>query len=162
MKQQSISAPHSRRHFLASGSMGIGSLALSWLLNQDQALAKPAVVRPELEKKQFDLSLKPTHHPPRAKAMISMFMQGGPSHLDMFDPKPMLQKYDGKKFPGDIKYDNAAQASSKVLGSPWKFSKHGQCGMELSELVPGLSEVVDDIVLMRSMHTSVNNHGQSI
>lgn len=101
--------------------MGIGSVALSWLLKQEQAQAKSPDVRPELEKKHFDLKLKPTHHPPRAKAMISMFMQGGPSHLDMFDPKPMLQKYDGKKFPGDIKYDNAAQASSKVLGSPWKF-----------------------------------------
>lgn len=156
------STDHSRRHFLAASSMGIGSLALSWLLNQDQALAKNPAIRPELLKKHFDLKLKPTHHPPRAKAMISMFMQGGPSHLDMFDPKPMLQKYDGKKFPGDIKYDNAAQASSKVLGSPWKFSKYGECGTELSELLPGLSEVVDDITLIRSMHTGVNNHGQSI
>lgn len=161
-KQAPLTAPHSRRHFLASSSMGIGSVALSWLLNHEQAQAKNPVARPELEKKVFDLKVKPTHHPARAKSMISMFMQGGPSHLDMFDPKPMLQKYDGKKFPGDIKYDNAAQASSKVLGSPWKFKKHGECGMELSELVPGLGEVVDDIVLMRSMYTGVNNHGQSI
>lgn len=160
--QTQTTGTHSRRHFLASSSMGIGSLALSWLLNQDPLQAKNPAIRPELVNKHFDLKLKPTHHAPKAKAMISMFMQGGPSHLDMFDPKPMLQKYDGKKFPGDIKYDNAAQASSKVLGSPWKFSKHGECGTELSELVPGLSEVVDDIVLMRSMHTSVNNHGQSI
>ena len=94
--------------------------------------------------------------------MISLWMQGGPSHLDLFDPKPDLQKLDGKTYEGDIKYDNAAQASAKILGSPWKFKKHGQCGMELSEILPGLAEVVDDITLIRSTHTGVNNHGQSI
>ncbi len=60
--------------------------------------------------------------------------------MDLFDPKPMLTKYDGQKFPGEIKYDNLAQASSKVFGSPWKFAKHGQCGMEISELLPHLSK----------------------
>src|SRR5437868_5172026 len=63
---------------------------------------------------------------------------------------------------GDIKYDNAAEASAKLLASPWKFSKHGECGMELSELLPCLGEVADEITLVRSMHTGVNNHGQSI
>jgi hypothetical protein len=89
-------------------------------------------------------------------------MQGGPSHMDLFDPKPLLNKLDGKTYDGEIKYDNAAQASSTILGSPWKFQKHGECGMELSELLPGLAEIVDDIPLIRSMHTGVNNHGQSI
>jgi Protein of unknown function (DUF1501) len=94
--------------------------------------------------------------------MISLFMQGGPSHIDLFDPKPALEKYDGKPFPGTIKYDNAAEASSKVLASPWKFKKHGKSGIELSELLPQLAEIVDDITLVRSMHTGVNNHGESI
>src|ERR1051325_10946886 len=150
----------SRRRFLQTNALGIGSLALAWLLKQDNLLAEPS--RPELEVRHFDLLAKPPQFQPRAKAMISLFMQGGPSHIDMFDPKPALDKLDGQKCPGEIKYDNAAQASSKVLASPWKFSKHGQCEMELSELVPYLGKVADDICLIRSMHTGVNNHGQSI
>ncbi len=149
-----------RRHFLASGAMGIGGVALAWLLNQERLLAKPK--RPELEPTKFDLTPKQPHSQPRAQAMISLWMQGGPSHIDMFDPKPLLNELDGEKFPGQIKYDNAAQASSKILGSPWKFAKHGQCGTEVSELLPHFAEIVDDVCLIRSMHTGVNNHGQSI
>jgi len=149
-----------RRHFLASGAMSLSSLALAWLLNQDRAGAVPA--KPSLERETFDFLPKQPHHPPRATAMISMFMQGGPSQVDLFDPKPELTRYDGKPFPGKIKYDNAAQASSTCLGSPWKFEKHGECGMELSELLPNLANVVDDITLIRSMHTGVNNHVQAI
>ena len=68
--------------------------------------------RPELEPRRFDLAPKQPHFAPRAKAMISLFMQGGPSHLDLFDPKPMLARYDGQPYPGTIRYDNAAQASA--------------------------------------------------
>jgi hypothetical protein len=149
-----------RRHFLAVNALGIGSVALAWLLNEDGLLAEPA--RPELEQRHFDLTPKTPHALPQARAMISLFMQGGPSHLDLFDPKPLLAKYNGQTFPGELKYDNAAQASAKVLASPWKFKKHGRCGTELSELLPCLGEVVDDIAVIRSMHTGVNNHGQSI
>ena len=94
--------------------------------------------------------------------MISMYMQGGPSHIDLFDPKPELTKRHLQKFDGEIKYDNAAESSAKLFGSPWKFEKRGECGMELSELVPNLARIADDICLIRSMHTGVNNHGQSI
>jgi len=149
-----------RRHFLATGAMSLNSLALSWLLKQEQAAAAPA--KPSLERQHFDLLPKRPHHPPRATAMISMFMQGGPSQVDLFDPKPELTRYNGKPYPHDIKYDNAAQASSTCLGSPWKFEKHGQCGMDLSELLPNLANVADDITLIRSMHTGVNNHVQAI
>ena len=149
----------SRRHFLRATSFSLSPLALSWMLKQDGLLAAP--VMPDALRK-FDLTPKPPHFPARAKAMISMFMIGGPSHMDLFDPKPLLQKYDNQPFPGEIKYDNAAEASSKVLGSPWKFSHHGQCGMELSELLPHLGAIADDICLIRSMKTGVNNHGQSV
>jgi len=159
-------ACNSRRHFLAQSGFGLGSVALAWLLKQDGLLAqdapKPELSRPELEQKRFDTLPKHPHHAPRARAMISMFMQGGPSHIDLFDPKPELTKFDGQKFPGDVKYDNAAQASPRALGSPWQFSKHGQSGIELSELVPGLAGIIDDVCLLRGMHTGVNNHGQSI
>ena len=150
----------SRRHFLRANAFGLGSLALTHLLREDGLLAAP--VKPDLERRTFDLLPKQPHFPPKAKAMISLLMIGGPSQMDLFDPKPMLAKYDGQKFPGDIQYDNAAEASAKVFASPWKFAKHGQCGTELSELLPHLAGIVDDITVIRSMHTGVNNHGQSM
>jgi hypothetical protein len=153
----------SRRHFLASQAFGIGGLALSWLLNQP-GLAETSL--PELEKPTFDLKPKPTHHQPQAKAMISLWMQGGPSHIDLCDPKPELDKLDGQEFPGefDLMTGMANNPNTKtVLPSPWKFKPRGQCGMELSELLPHLAEVVDDITLVRSMYApTVNNHGQAI
>ncbi len=149
-----------RRHFLASSALQLGGLGLLSLLQEEAARAEPA--KPALEPTVYDTSPKPTHHASRAKAMISLWMQGGPSHHDLFDPKPILNKYDGQPFPGEIKYDNAAQASSKVFASPWSFSHRGECGMELSELVPHLGDVADEITLIRSMKTGVNNHGQSI
>ncbi len=150
----------SRRHFLASSALQVGGVALAWLLKQENLLAEPS--KPDLVPKTFDLTPKPPPQEPQAKAMISLWMQGGPSHLDLFDPKPAMKKWDGKSFPGKVKYDNAAQASSKVLASPWKFSKRGECGTELSELVPHLGDVADEVTVIRSMHTGVNNHGQSI
>ncbi|MFP6574956.1 MAG: DUF1501 domain-containing protein, partial [Pirellulaceae bacterium] len=148
-----------RRHFLASNVMNLGALALPVLLQQ-QSRATPR--KPDLVPEHFDLTPKKPGSEPRAKAMISLWMQGGPSHIDLFDPKPILQKKNGEKFPGKIKYDNAAQSSAKMLGSPWKFKQHGESGMALSELLPSLAERVDDITLIRSMRTGVNNHGQSI
>src|SRR5581483_1650470 len=84
------------------------------------------------------------------------------SHIDLLDPKPVMARYDGQPYPGSIRYDNPAQASAKVFATPWKFAKHGQCGTEVSELLPHLAEIVDDITVVRSMRTGVNNHGQSI
>ena len=149
-----------RRHFLARGAMSLAPLAAAWASQRDQLLAAP--VKPELARQSFDLLPKQPRKTPQATAMISMFMQGGPSQVDLMDPKPELTRLDGQQFPGTIKYDNAAQASSRVLGSPWKFRKHGDCGTPISELLPGLAEIVDDVLVVRSMHTGVNNHGQSI
>jgi hypothetical protein len=94
--------------------------------------------------------------------MISLFMMGGPSQMDLFDPKPILNKLHGEKFPGEVKYDNVAQASAKVFGCPWNFVKSGQSGMELSELLPNLQQVADDITLIRSMKSGVSNHLQGM
>src|SRR5690606_38854945 len=125
----------SRRHFLHANGFGLGGLALATLLQRDGLLAAP--VKPLTQGgERYDLAPKKPHFDGKAKAMISLFMMGGPSQMDWFDPKPMRTKYHGQKFPGEIKYDNLAQASSKVFGSPWKFQKHGECGMELSELLP--------------------------
>ncbi|MCB1062760.1 MAG: DUF1501 domain-containing protein [Verrucomicrobiae bacterium] len=150
----------SRRQFLDKG-YGIGAIALASLLKEQGLLANPEVAGATPH--HFDTLPKPPHHGfGKAKAMISMFMQGGPSHIDLFDPKPELTKLDGKDFPGDIKFDDAAGASREVMGSPWKFSKHGQSGTEMSELIPHMGGIADEISLIRSMHTGVNNHGQSI
>ena len=149
-----------RRELLRKATFGVGSVALAWLASRDEVDAAPP--RPELAPRKFDLLPKAPHHEPRARAMISMFMQGGPSAVDLFDPKPLLNKHHLEKFQGEIKYDNAAQASARILGSPWKFAPQGKCGMELSELVPHLGRIADDVTLVRSMFTGVNNHGQSI
>ncbi|HZZ78577.1 MAG TPA: DUF1501 domain-containing protein [Gemmataceae bacterium] len=155
-----FACPLTRRHLLATSAMGIGGVALAWLLNQEKLLGAPT--RPELEPRIYDLTPKPTHHEPRARAMISLFMQGGPSHVDLFDPKPVMARYDGRPYPGTIRYDNPAQASARVLASPWRFRKRGQSGLEISDLLPHLADVIDDVTIVRSMHTGVNNHGQSI
>lgn len=152
--------PSSRREFLGSATYGMSSLALAWMMKQDPLYAAP--IQPTLERPKYNLLPKKPAFEPKAKAMISLFMQGGPSHIDMLDPKPKLNELDGKPFPGEIKYDNAAQASSKVLGCPWKFTKHGQSGTDVSELLPHFAGIVDDVTVIRSMHTGVNNHGQSI
>lgn len=150
-----------RRHFLAAQSMGIGSLALAWLLARDEARGAP--LKPSFEKPTFDTRPKPTHYAPRATAMISMFMQGGPSHVDLFERKVELEKHHLQDYNGgDFKFDSVDQASRKLFSGPWKFRKYGNCGMEMSELLPHLGEVADDICLIRSMKTGVNNHGQSI
>ncbi len=150
----------SRREFVSSATFGVSSLALASMMNAERGDAAP--IKPDFKKPTFDVLPKAPHAPAKATAMISLFMQGGPSHMDLFDPKPELNRLDGTKFQGEIKYDNAAQASARVLGCPWKFSRHGECGMELSELLPHTATIADDITLIRSMYTGVNNHGQSI
>ena len=150
---------HSRREFLEK-SYGLGAIALATLMKEEGLLANPTISGANPQ--HFDTLPKPPHGFGRAKSMISMFMQGGPSHIDLFDPKPELNRLDGKDFPGEVKYDDAAGASREVMGSPWKFSKHGQSGMDFSELVPNMAGIADEITMIRSMHTGVNNHGQSI
>ena len=135
------SSTSTRRHFLAQHGFGLGGLALAWLLDRDGLLADS--VKPDLERRVFDLKPRPPAHLPQATAMISLFMQGGPSHMDLCDPKPELVKYHLQSYVGDIHYDNVAQSSNKLFAGPWKFSKHGECGMELSELLPGLGKVAD-------------------
>ena len=160
MFQDTITNNHSRRHFFRHAGFGLAPVAAAWLLQQDKLLAD--TVKPNIHKQQVSLDSRPTQSTPQATAMISLFMQGGPSQIDLMDPKPELNRLDGQKFPGTIKYDNAAQASSRVLGSPWKFLPRGECGTEISELLPNIAQIADDIVVVRSMRTGVNNHGQSI
>ena len=94
--------------------------------------------------------------------MISLFMHGGLSHVDLFDPKPALGRSHGTDYGGDAVFSFANRASKKLFGSPWKFSKHGQCGTEVSDLLPETARIVDDLSVIRSMHTGHNGHEVSI
>ena len=148
----------SRRQFLANNAMGIGSIALAWMMQQE-AQAKPKSVT---AKPFNDLKPRAPAFEPRAKAMISLFQHGGPSHMDLTDPKPELTRYSGTDYTGDIHFSFVNEASKKLLGSPFKFAPRGQCGTELSELLPFTSKVVDDLCVVRSMHTGANGHEVSI
>lgn len=152
--------PQSRREFLTKNAMGVGGMALAYLLQQENLLATPAnIPRGPVS---FDTKPKAPPREPQAKAMISLFMHGGPAHMDLTDPKPELSKYSGTEYSGDVGFSFVNRATKTLFGSPFKFKKHGDCGTELSELLPHTSKIVDDICLIRSMHTGYNGHEVSI
>jgi hypothetical protein len=155
-----MNMPQNRREFLATNAFGIGAFALAHLLQDDRLLgatpAKPG------ENLPLTLQARPPHAAPRAKAMISLFMHGGPSHVDLLDPKPELSAKSGTEYGGDVVYSFVNRANKKLFGTPWKFSKHGECGTEVSELLPHTARIVDDICVLRSMHTGHNGHEVSI
>jgi hypothetical protein len=152
--------PPSRREFLAHQAMGIGGVALAWLLaEQNQSLAAPA--KPH-DPPALDLRPKTPHFPPQAKAMISLFMHGGPSHVDLLDPKPELTRLHNTDYDRPVDFSGVNTASRKLLASPWKFAPHGASGTEVSELLPYTAGIVDDICVVRSMHTGHNGHEVSI
>ena len=111
-----------------TSALSMSSIASALLLAKDglgdESRSDP--VKPLLEEQVHDLSVKPPHHCGPAKAMISMFMLGGPSQIDLFDPKPELIKRHGQRFPGDVKFDNPAQASNEIMKPLWRFSRHGR------------------------------------
>jgi len=149
-----------RRAFLARGGMGLGAVALADLLAREGLLAAP--VKPPLGPVAFDLTPKAPPRPPRARAMISLFMHGGPAHMDLTDPKPALSRLDGSDYTGDVVYSFVNRASRKLLGSPWTFSRCGESGTAISELLPCLQAIADRICLVRSMQTGHNGHEVSI
>src|SRR5207248_7975862 len=107
------------------------------------------------------LALKQPPIRPRAKNVIFLFMAGAPSHLELFDNKPQLAKFDGTLPPAELLKDYRAafiNPSSKLLGPKFKFAKYGKSGQELSELLPHLAEVADDVTIVKSMHTDAFNH----
>src|SRR5262249_46191596 len=97
----------------------------------------------------------------RAKSVICLFQHGGPSQMDLFDPKPELTKWHGKPHPGKLEVHFDKQAGN-LLGSPFKFRKHGQSGIELGELLPNTSKIVDDLTLVRSMTTESVDHESAL
>jgi hypothetical protein len=154
------SDPYTRRTFLQRNAMGIGGMALAWMLQQERLLGAPPS-KPQ-DNKINDLKPRTPDFTPRASAMISLFMHGGPSHVDLLDPKPDLTKHSGEDYQGSIDYSFTNRASKKLLGTPWKFHKRGGCGTEVSELLPHLSNIIDDVCVIRSMHTGNNGHEPNI
>src|SRR3569623_375519 len=141
-----------RRQLLFQCGGGLAGIALAALLGREKALA----AQHESRRTVYDLTPKPPQFAPRARAVICLFLQGGPSQMDLFDPKPALTKYDGQKAPTTIV--TFGQNIGLMLASPFKFSKHGQSGLELSELLPNLGGVADELAVVRSIFTNHNNH----
>src|SRR5213594_3960261 len=142
-----------RRWFFEQCGVGLGAIALGQLLRENGWAAPAAPANP--------LAPRQPHYAPKAKRVIFLFMAGAPSHLELFDNKPMLAKYDGQLPPPDlIKGYRAAfiSPSSKFLGPKFKFARHGQCGAELTDLLPHLATVVDDIAIVKSLATDAFNH----
>jgi hypothetical protein len=142
-----------RRDFFRKCSLGIGNMALAHLLMQDGYAADVILTDP--------LAPRPPHFAPKAKAVIMLFMEGGPSQLDLFDPKPALQQWSGKSLPESITKDLQLafiKPTAAVLASPRVFRPSGQCGTELCDWLPYTAACVDDICLIRSMHTDAFNH----
>jgi hypothetical protein len=133
--------------------MGMGALGLAALLGESgRLIASPAAVSP--------LSPHGAHFPAKAKRVIHLFMNGGPSHLDTFDPKPMLAKFAGKPLPRENL--RTERKTGAAFPSPYKFQKYGQSGIEVSEIFPYTAQSIDDICVIRSMHADVPNHEPSL
>jgi hypothetical protein len=147
----------SRRQVLQETGLGFGSLALAYLLASEEAGAETS----SGPKYGSNLRPKAGHFPAQATAVIQFMQNGGPSQMDLFDPKPELQKRHGQPIPGSVETFQMGNTKS-LLASPFKFHRRGRCGMELSEALPHLGAIADDITLVRSMHTEHNNHTEAL
>lgn len=142
----------SRRGFLHSMAGGTAGAALANLLSRDGALAHEGQ----------QATSNGLHFPAQAKACIFIYLVGGPSQIDMYDPKPKLNQLDGQPLPqsvvGQTRFAFIEKETAKIWGSPYRFRKHGESGIEVSELLPHLAKQVDDLTFIRSMHTDQFNH----
>ncbi len=152
----------SRRAFLARSSTGLGALALGSLLNGKLGAAE---TKPDAKTSGI---INPLHFAPKAKRVIYLFMSGAPSHIDLFDPKPKLKELTNTELPASVRMGQritgmtSGQKQLLCVGSPFEFKRHGKCGMELSELLPNIGKIADDLCLIRSMHTEPINHDPAV
>jgi hypothetical protein len=142
-----------RRAFLSNYAGGLGLYALAHLLAGETARAESP--------RRDPLAMQPPHIEPRARSVICLFQHGGPSQMDLFDSKPELARRSGTPFPGPIEAHFDKQVKN-LLGSPFKFKKQGQCGVELSEILPHTGSIADEITLVRSMSTTSVDHEQAL
>ncbi|GAB4383170.1 MAG: DUF1501 domain-containing protein [Phycisphaerales bacterium] len=142
-----------RRHFLGRSSIGIGAIALAALSGQSTGSAHRRAGGPA--------RVKAPHFPARAKRVIYLHMAGSPPQQDLLDPKPMLRKFDGKPCPDEMLAGERfafIKGHPTILASPYAFAPHGRSGIEISELMPHLAELADELTVIRSMHTTQFNH----
>lgn len=149
----------SRRDFLFQSGGGISGLALADLLNQEGLLASEACNATGSGYNPY--APKPPHFAPRARRVISLFMSGGVSHLDTFDPKPALDKYAGQPLTGKGEIVVRQGNPGPLMPSPFRFRKYGQCGMDVSELFPSIARHVDEMAFLRSVYGKSNDHVQA-
>jgi hypothetical protein len=148
--------PLSRRRLLAECGMGMGSLALAGLLADSRAAESLPALGAGSVSPVSSLAPKSPHFAPRATRVIHLFMNGGPSQIDLFDPKPALRKYAGKLLGKDLAGDR--RIGGVGMPSPFRFDRYGQSGMEISELLPNIARHADKLCVIRSMRTPVPNH----
>ena len=142
-----------RRQVLQDAAVGFGAMALNSIFQWDAFAAEATLPR----ERKYDLTPKPPAFPAKAKNVIFIYIGGGPSTIDMFDPKPALVKYDGKPAPFEIK-GRALNGSQLIMASPWKFTQCGQSGRQVSDLLPYFQKVVDKTTFVRSMTTDRIDH----
>ncbi len=156
-----------RRQFFTTTAGGIGAVALASLLQEEGLLGGSRLEAGTIGSSADDpttnpLAPKHPHFTPRAKSCIFIFLEGGPSQIDLFDPKPKLRELHGQAPPADllknVRFAFIKKESATLLGSPRTFTKHGECGMEFSDRLPNLATCADDICMVRSMHTDQFNH----
>src|SRR4051794_14543324 len=143
-----------RRQMLQDAAIGFGAMAVNSMFQQDRLFAAESALAKE---RVYDLKPKLPHFAPKAKRVIFIYIGGGPSTIDMFDPKPALMKYDGKPAPFEIK-GRALNGSQQIMASPWKFKERGQSGRQVSDLLPYFQKVVDNVTFVRSMTTDRIDH----
>lgn len=157
--QSEIRKNIARRYFFRQCGVGLGLMGLSSLLNPAKLFGGESA--PAHLQGSNPLAVRQPHDHPRAKRVIFLFQAGAPSQLDLFDPKPTLEKYDGKPVPAEVVKDQRyafIKPDAALFASKFKFQRHGQSGAQLSEVLPRLGEVVDDIAIVRSMTTDAFNH----
>jgi len=151
-----------RRHFFRECRVGLGALALGELLRQDGVVHAENVAGPRGVPADREVTGNQPHVTPRAKSIIFLFMAGGPSQLELFDYKPQLQKVQGQRPPDEFlqgKRFSFIKPDASLLGTNRKFKQFGQSGQHVSECLPHISSIVDDIAIVKSMKTDVFNHG---
>jgi hypothetical protein len=157
-----------RREALLRGGSGVGAMALGCLLSRDGSLAAAATSEATTAANATNaLTPRAGHFPGTASAVISLFMQGGPAQMDSFDPKPALAKLDGQPLPASFKSDDLklqfmSAAGASLMGSPFAFQRHGESGLEISELFPHTAHLADELAVIRSCYHESFIHGPAL
>ena len=153
---------HTRRDFLTSTASGLGMIGLGSMLADDGLLTAQTARAAGNGADPNPLAPKAPHFPAKAKSCIFIFMAGAPSQIDLFDPKPLLNKRNGEKLPESmlekVRFAFIQKNTATLMGTRRKFKKYGQCGMDFSDLLPNVGTCADDILMVRSMHTEQFNH----